>query len=50
LTEIPRDPWGREYRYRVVGTDSYEIRSLGELEHDDADDLVFPEVDGSGRR
>ena len=43
LARIPKDPWDRDYRYRVLGDERYEIRSLGEDEEDGDDDLLCPE-------
>ena len=43
LDQVPRDPWGREYLYKVLGETRYEIRSLGEDPDDPADDIVYPE-------
>ena len=45
LDKVPKDPWDREYEYKVIGSDKFEIRSRGEKEADDSDDLVYPERD-----
>ena len=45
LRKIPKDPWDREYQYKLLGNNKYEIRSLGEKEADDSDDVVFPETE-----
>jgi general secretion pathway protein G len=45
LDKIPKDPWDREYQYRILGNNKYEIRSMGENEADDSDDLVYPETE-----
>jgi general secretion pathway protein G len=46
MSEIPRDPWGQPYRYRVVDAKrrELEIRSAGEDERFGTDDdVVWPE-------
>jgi general secretion pathway protein G len=42
MREIPNDPWGNSYTYRVDGA-NYSIRSFGrDGQPDTADDVVWP--------
>lgn len=44
IRSIPADPWGSAYEYRVMGPDTYSIRSFGEdRQRSTDDDLVFPD-------
>ena len=42
LTELPKDPWGEDYEYRLVGKDAFRIASAGEdRTMGSPDDIVF---------
>lgn len=42
LTALPKDPWGGDYDYRLVGKDAYRIASAGEDRTlGSGDDIVY---------
>lgn len=46
LKQIPDDPWGTPYEYRLLDRANFEIRSAGEdLELNTEDDIVWPETE-----
>ena len=51
IPEIPSDPWGASYGYRVIDRSHYEIRSTGpDGEAGTEDDIVFTRGEGFGDR
>jgi hypothetical protein len=45
LDSIPRDPWGNDYVFRLVGTRDFQIRSSGpDGQPETADDIVWPKA------
>lgn len=40
MSEVFKDPWGRDYQYRQIDWKTFEIRSQGEKADDPSDDMV----------